>query len=467
MDTYNKTKEGCSEDKHCDYNNFKRARYFHGMLLTDRDFREEQIYHNEKRKLLNRKLHGWGVVCGLGIKESNPKSSKIIITPGMALDCHGNEILVCEDFEIDLKKETCICPDTSKEKDPCADKERDDKECKYYVAIKYNEVPTDPVPVYTPSGGCDEKVCEYSRTREGFCVKLLKTIPCHAVTPKNVLFEKINDCSKEPDDKRLDCLKNALEAFHHSFCEEPYPCPVCCCCGGEAYVILGSIDLKKTNCKVIIVSQDMIDINDGRRYVITPMFWQYYLGSFFPPIAVFLDNPFVIICELLENLVERVSKLPDEAGASPRVDALRKTTEVNRMTEAEAKTVLVKHDVVYNRTIPLSPATAFNIAGRAMSIEKIEPKMKVDLVTDRAGKVLFYVPAVEVTDTVEIQNRIQEVEKRVREDFQARIQEREKAVKEELSTRLQESEKARVELQSRFDETVKKMEGRIAKLEKK
>jgi hypothetical protein len=232
-------------------------------------------------------------------------------------------------------------------------------------------------------------------------------------------------------------------------------------------VILGSIDLKKTNCKVTTVSQDMIDINDGRRYVITPMFWQYYLGSFFPPIAVFLDNPFVIICELLENLVERVSKLPDEAGASPRVDALRKTTEVNRMTEAEAKTVLVKHDVVYNRTIPLSPATAFNIAGRAMSIEKIEPKMKVDLVTDRAGKVLFYVPAVEVPDTVEIQNRIQEVEKRVREDFQARIQEREKAVKEELSTRLQESEKARVELQSRFDETVKKMEGRIAKLEKK
>jgi hypothetical protein len=407
------------------------------------------------------------VVCGLGIKESNPKSSKIIITPGMALDCHGNEILVCEDFEIDLKKETCICPDTSKEKDPCADKERDDKECKYYVAIKYNEVPTDPVPVYTPSGGCDEKVCEYSRTREGFCVKLLKTIPCHAVTPKNVLFEKINDCSKEPDDKRLDCLKNALEAFHHSFCEEPYPCPVCCCCGGEAYVILGSIDLKKTNCKVIIVSQDMIDINDGRRYVITTMFWQYYLGSFFPQISAFLDNPFVVICELLDNLVERIRKLPDEAGASPRVDALRKTTEVNRMTEAEAKTVLLKHDVVYNKTITMSPANALNIAGKAMSIEKIEPKMKVDLVTDRAGKVLFYVPAVEVPEMEELQNRIRESENTMKEEFQVHFQEREKAVREEFQTRLQESEKARAELQTRFDETVKRMEGRIAKLEKK
>jgi hypothetical protein len=93
--------------------------------------------------------------------------------------------------------------------------------------------------------------------------------------------------------------------------------------------------------------------------------------------------------------------------------------------------------------------------------------MKVDLVTDRAGKVLFYVPAEERPDTAEIQNKIQEVEKKVRDEFQTKIQEREKAVREELSTRLQESEKARVELQSRLDDSVKKMEGRIAKLEKK
>ncbi len=466
MDTY-KTKEGCSDDKRCDYNNFKRARYFHGMLLTDRDFREEQIYHNEKRKLLNRMLHGWGVVCGLGIKETSPKSSKIIITPGVALDCHGNEIVVCEDFEVDLKKDACICPDTTKEKDPCAETGRDDKECKYYVAIGYNEAPTDPVPVYTPSGGCDDKVCEYSRTREGFCVKLFKTPPCHAVAPKNVLFDMINDCSKEPVDKRLDCLKNALETFHDSFCERPYPCPGCCCCDGEDYVVLGSIDFEKTKCKVTTISQDMIDINDGRRYVITPMFWQYYLGSFFPPISEFLDNPFVVICQLLDNLVERVKQLSDEPGASPRVDAFRKMTDVNRMNETEAKTVLVKHDLVYNRTVLLSPANVFRVASSAMSIEKIETKMKVDLITDKAGKVLFFVPAEEVVAAEEIQTRIKEVEKRVRDEFQVRIEEREKAVREEFRVRIEDNEKARAELQSRFDDTVKKFEGRIAKLEKK
>jgi hypothetical protein len=308
MDAY-KIKEGCSaEDKHCDYNNFKRVRYFHGMLMTDRDFREEQIYHNEKRKLLNRMLQGWGVVCGLGIKETSPKSSKIIITPGMALDCCGNEILVCEDFEVDLKKETCICPDTSKDKDPCAEMGKDEKECKYYVAIKYNEVPTDPVPVYTPSGGCEDKVCEYSRTREGFCIRLFKTPPCHAVLPTDGLVEKIRECLEEnmTDEDRVKCLKKALEAFHDSFCEEPYPCPVCCCeCG--PYVVLGSIDFSTTKCKVTTISQVMISINDGRRYVLTPMFWQYYLGSFFPPIATFLENPFVQVCKILLQYIDALN----------------------------------------------------------------------------------------------------------------------------------------------------------------
>ena len=52
----------------CDYNEFRRLRYFHGMLLDDKDFQAEQQYHAGKRRLLNRMLHGSGVVCGLDIK---------------------------------------------------------------------------------------------------------------------------------------------------------------------------------------------------------------------------------------------------------------------------------------------------------------------------------------------------------------------------------------------------------------
>jgi hypothetical protein len=300
-----------AKNKGCDYNTYKRVRYFDGMLLTARDFQEEQIYHQEKRRLLNRMLHGWGVVCGLGVKPTKPASSRVIITPGTALDCLGNEIVVCSDFEVDLKKLPDLCPDKSKgEKDPCAERETGD--CKYYIGIKYNEAPTDPVPVYVAGGSCEEKTCEYSRVREGFCIRLFKSPPCHAVFPKDGLFEKIVNCTKAGNEKESEkemvgCMQKVLDDFRTSFCGHPYPCPTCCC-DGEPYVILGSIDLTDTNCTVKTIADGMIDINDGRRYVMTPMFWQYFFGSLFPKVGALLDNPFTLICEDLNQLAKQPDK---------------------------------------------------------------------------------------------------------------------------------------------------------------
>jgi hypothetical protein len=404
-----------AQDKHCEYNNFKRARYFHGMLMTDRDFREEQIYHNEKRKLLNRMLHGWGVVCGLGIKATSPVSSKIVITPGLALDCHGNEILVCEDFEVDLKKEVELCPDISEnEKDPCAEMKKD-KECKYYIAIKHKEVPTDPVAVYTPSGGCEEKVCDYSRTREGFCVEPFKSPPCHAVLPKDGLVKDIMACLQgdNTNEQKAECLKRELEEFHDSFCEQPYPCPTCCC-EGESYVVLGTVDFMKTKCRVTTVSQDMISINEGRRYAMTFMFWQYYLGSFFPSIANFLDNPFIIFCQIMKIILEQLSKIVSGEEVLARAEAFTKVTKVHKMSEKDAEKVLAEHKVLYNRTITMTADRVLDIASRAIAMEKIEPEMKVDLVTDKTGKVLFYIPAAEVPEKEELHARLRETENTVK-----------------------------------------------------
>lgn len=171
-------------DRYCDYNNFRRARYFHGMLMTDRDFREEQLYHIEKRKMLNRTLHGWGVVCGLGIT-GKIGGSTITIGPGVALDCHGNEIVICDPYSIDLTSNPCMGtphkkPVTAKD---CQQKEDVKKSNISYICIRYNEVPTDPVPAYAPGGGCEEKACDNSRIREGFCIKTFDTLPCQPKIP--------------------------------------------------------------------------------------------------------------------------------------------------------------------------------------------------------------------------------------------------------------------------------------------
>ena len=73
---------------------FERNRYFYGKLLTVRDFEVEQRYHCTKRELLNRLVHGAGVVCGLGVTASD--ESTLIIESGMALDYQGREIIVPE-----------------------------------------------------------------------------------------------------------------------------------------------------------------------------------------------------------------------------------------------------------------------------------------------------------------------------------------------------------------------------------
>jgi hypothetical protein len=399
--------------KSCDYNAYKRVRYFHGMLLTERDFQEEQIYHQEKRRLLNRMLHGWGIVCGLGVKPTKPESSKIVISPGMALDCLGNEIVVCNDFEVDLKKLPSLCPDTSAgDKDPCAERQTED--CKYYIGIKYTEAPTDPVAVYLPGGSCEEKTCEYSRTREGFCVNLFKSPPCYAVLPKDGLFQDVVDCTKgdASNEDKLKCVAKVIDDFHSSFCEQPYPCPACCC-DGEPYVILGSIDLTATKCVVTTIKQEMIEINDGRRYVRTPMFWQYYLGSFFPQINEFLDNPFVAICRALGQLSDQLGKIVATPEVAGRLSAVNKMASVNRMSEEQAKVEIAKQDLVYNSTVAFSTATAPSLAARAVAIGTIAPKTRVDLVTNKEGKVLFYMPAAEARETVDMSGLRKEMEAKV------------------------------------------------------
>lgn len=76
-------------------NNFfpiERNRYFHGKMLTARDFELEQKYYNNKRRLLNRCVFGAGVVCGLGVYHNDDDS--LMVETGLALDYTGREIVM-------------------------------------------------------------------------------------------------------------------------------------------------------------------------------------------------------------------------------------------------------------------------------------------------------------------------------------------------------------------------------------
>ena len=78
--------------KNLQYFPFERNQYYYGKLMTQQDFVSEQKYMNDKRRLINRFLHGTGVVSGLQVVRMDEKSFSV--EAGLALDEVGREILV-------------------------------------------------------------------------------------------------------------------------------------------------------------------------------------------------------------------------------------------------------------------------------------------------------------------------------------------------------------------------------------
>lgn len=77
----------------------RRNRYFSGKLLTVADYVLEQRYHIERRWLINRMLHGWGIVSGLAVGPRAEGGWRI--SAGMALDRQGRELVVNEALDLE------------------------------------------------------------------------------------------------------------------------------------------------------------------------------------------------------------------------------------------------------------------------------------------------------------------------------------------------------------------------------
>lgn len=156
------------------YNEFQRTRYFQGMLLNDDDFKSEQNYQAGKRRLLNRMLHGAGIVCGLDVLWDD-KSRLFSINPGLALDCQGNEIWVNHKVTINFDQMWPV-QKLHTTSSPCEKSESQSK--KYHLIVCYDEKETDPVQVYLPGSSCQENNCNNSRIKEGYYFKLIEGGDC-------------------------------------------------------------------------------------------------------------------------------------------------------------------------------------------------------------------------------------------------------------------------------------------------
>jgi hypothetical protein len=107
----------------------KRPRFFSGKLITPEDLDLEQQYFLKRLKRHNRTLHGFGIVFGLKVTVN---AGQIVVEPGLALDCEGNEL------SIDAVQS--IVPP------PPGDSRT------IYLSVRFVEVGTDLIPIT----GCEE-----------------------------------------------------------------------------------------------------------------------------------------------------------------------------------------------------------------------------------------------------------------------------------------------------------------------
>ncbi|ANW21688.1 hypothetical protein [Streptomyces clavuligerus] len=166
----------------------RRLRYFHGQMLGARDFQREQDYFREKLRLRLRCLLGYGVVCGLFVRPvppdgddcaesaeppppqtagdtaqqadqaaGRPRRARVRITPGLAVDCDGDEVVVRGGCTVDLWK---ALPPQERDTDTV------------WIGIEYAERTVEPTRAVYEDGCAESPDCEFGWTEECYAIRV-------------------------------------------------------------------------------------------------------------------------------------------------------------------------------------------------------------------------------------------------------------------------------------------------------
>jgi hypothetical protein len=168
---------GCApkSDTCCGLECLERPRFFCGQVLTEQDLNGLVVW-TRSRLGLARYRDGWGVVCGLDVGWDPTRPSGVVVQPGYALACCGDDIVVCEPTRFDLK---AVCQDDPRgcerldapaEGDPLTIGGTTVAPGELRVVdlfITYAEEQSDPQTALGRNVCKEAAHCEYGRTKEG------------------------------------------------------------------------------------------------------------------------------------------------------------------------------------------------------------------------------------------------------------------------------------------------------------
>jgi DNA-binding beta-propeller fold protein YncE len=152
----------------CDIPQLARNNYFTGKLLVERDFTDEQRYVLGKLRRHNQRLHGWGVACGLKVKEHPNQGCRdrfVLIEPGTAIDCCGREILVTREEYFDFESQ--FLANWQKQHGPNSQPDPNTPH-KIQICISYRECGTEDIPALFDDCSCDATSCQPNRILDSY-----------------------------------------------------------------------------------------------------------------------------------------------------------------------------------------------------------------------------------------------------------------------------------------------------------
>src|SRR5262249_40591841 len=238
---------GVCEPKHHERNN-----YYYGKQFCVRDLQLEQRYFLDKMALTNRAILGWGVVCGLEVEICD---DKLIVQPGLAIDCCGRQVLLCDPFTLCIESLMKECPGKT-----------------YALCLKTPECLTEEIKL--PPDGCEiSDRHEHNRIRDHYRIRLIPwDEKCHARGEDPL---PCPDYQKPPPsrDAEPQCPPPTLHSHlcHHLQCRS------CDCC---ACVVLGQVTL---------TDPPMVDACTHRRLVYSNSMLYKFIDCYHGDLAHIVD----------------------------------------------------------------------------------------------------------------------------------------------------------------------------------
>lgn len=170
--------------KNLKYFSFERNKYFYGKLLSVNDFKTEQRYMNDKRRLVNRFVNGCGVVCGMNVIAID--DATISVERGIALDFAGREIVI----DTPVTKKLSMIDGFEDYTD------WDDDSDELFLCVRYDEQHKEAVHSITGSQKSDTEDVEYNKYQEGYKLYLIDKEPEDSLSVVDNYYKEIKTIYK-------------------------------------------------------------------------------------------------------------------------------------------------------------------------------------------------------------------------------------------------------------------------------